>query len=71
VLSEIASHGYVILAIGALEKEPGREHISTQSSMLVEAMDWMIAQSKNKKSEYYKLIDTDKIAVMGQSCGGV
>jgi dienelactone hydrolase len=70
VLSEIASHGYIILAIGPLAKEPLPKPASTPSSMLIDAIDWIVAQSRNKKSEYYNQVDTSKIAAMGQSCGG-
>ncbi|GAB3241367.1 hypothetical protein GCM10027346_36720 [Hymenobacter seoulensis] len=70
VLSEIASHGYLILAIGALAKEPPSAPASTPSAMLVGAVDWIVAQSQNKKSEYYQRVDPTKIAAMGQSCGG-
>ncbi|WP_426059263.1 chlorophyllase/cutinase-like alpha/beta fold protein [Hymenobacter sp. B1770] len=70
VLSEIASHGYLIIAIGALAKEPLKTPASTPSSMLLAAIDWIVAQSMDKKSEYYKRIDISKIAAMGQSCGG-
>jgi dienelactone hydrolase len=70
VLSEIASHGYVIIAIGALAKEPIPKPASTPSSMLIDAADWIVTQSRDKKSEYYNRVDVGKMAAMGQSCGG-
>jgi hypothetical protein len=70
VLSEIASHGYLIIAIGPLPKGPAVAHVSTPSKMLLDAIDWMVAQSRDKASAYYGLADTNKIAAMGQSCGG-
>ncbi|MFT2009257.1 chlorophyllase/cutinase-like alpha/beta fold protein [Pontibacter sp. 13R65] len=70
VLSEIASHGYIIVAIGPLAKTPVEKPSSTESSMMIDAVNWIESQSKDKKSEYHKLVDLGKIAAMGQSCGG-
>ncbi|MBC6613246.1 alpha/beta hydrolase [Hymenobacter sp. BT507] len=70
VLSEIASRGYVIVAIGPLARTLAPKPTSTESSMLLDAVTWITAQSKDKKSEYYQRVATDKIAAMGQSCGG-
>lgn len=71
VLTEIASHGYIIIAIGALELTAGtREHASTESSRLIDAMDWIERQAANPESEYYQRAAVDKLAAGGQSCGG-
>ena len=71
VLSEIASHGYIVIAIGALQMTfDDREHGRAEASMLIDAIDWATAQSKNKESEYYNNVDLNKIAIGGQSCGG-
>ena len=42
----------------------------TYARQLLEAMDWLTDQSADTKSEYYHLVDLDKVAAMGQSCGG-
>ncbi|MBV9248255.1 MAG: hypothetical protein JO227_03270 [Acetobacteraceae bacterium] len=34
-------------------------------------MNWAIAENGREGSQYYKKLDTSKIAVMGQSCGGI
>jgi hypothetical protein len=39
--------------------------------MLVDAIDWAIAQNGDKSSQYYRKLDTSKIAVAGMSCGGL
>ncbi|MBE6286846.1 MAG: alpha/beta hydrolase [Mediterranea massiliensis] len=71
MLIEIASHGYVVIAIGEMQNYPfDRKEKSTPSSMLVEAIDWIIAKSTDKESEYYNLIDTNHISAAGHSCGG-
>lgn len=71
VLTEIASHGYIIIAIGALEMAPGtRQHASTESSRLFDAMDWIEEQATDPESEYHQRAAVDKLVAGGQSCGG-
>ena len=50
--------------------EPAPEPFRTYARQLLEAMDWLTDQNANKESEYYHLIDLEKVAAMGQSCGG-
>ena len=50
--------------------EPAPAPFRTYSRQLLEAMDWITDQNANEQSEYYHLIDLDKVAAMGQSCGG-
>lgn len=71
VLSEIASHGYVVIAIGALEMTPGeRQSRQTKATMLTDAIDWIAAQNADEASDYHQKVDLSKIASGGQSCGG-
>ncbi|MCR4825170.1 MAG: hypothetical protein K5849_07450 [Bacteroidales bacterium] len=42
----------------------------TYARQLLEALDWITDQNGNDQSEYYHLIDLEKVAAMGQSCGG-
>ena len=70
-LSEIASHGYLVIAIGPLEPEQNVRGSRTKSSQLVDGIDWAIAQNENQSSVYYGKIATNKIAVGGMSCGGL
>lgn len=77
-LLEIASHGFLAIAIGppvvpaagAAPRAPGAGP-ATKSSQLVDAMNWAIAENARKGSPYFKKLDTGKIAVMGMSCGGI
>jgi hypothetical protein len=43
----------------------------TTTAQLIEAIDWAIAENSRPGSRYYGKLDTAKIAVAGQSCGGV
>jgi dienelactone hydrolase len=82
LLGEVASHGYLAIATGPIGREPAVpgprppaagalpfEQAKTES--LVKAIDWAIAENARKGSPYYGRIDTTKIAVAGQSCGGL
>ncbi|KAA5545871.1 alpha/beta fold hydrolase [Roseiconus nitratireducens] len=73
-LSEIASHGYLVLAIGLLDQIEERDETSRQktlSSQLLAALDWAIAESERSGSQFDRKIDTSKVAAMGMSCGGL
>lgn len=66
ILTEWASHGFLVIANG----RPNGSG-STDSDMLIEAVDWAVAENSRVGSKYRGRIDTTKIAVMGQSCGGI
>lgn len=68
-LSEVASHGFLVIAIGIMPPEQGGGR--TTASQLIDAIDWAIAQNSDKTSHYYNKVDTQKIAVCGMSCGGL
>jgi hypothetical protein len=71
-LNEVASHGFLVIAIGLMPKETGEQvKDKSESSQLLKAIDWAIAQNSNKQSPYYNKIDITKIAVSGMSCGGL
>jgi len=70
-LSEVASHGFLVIAIGPMPQEGQRGGGRSASSQLIDAIDWAIARNSNKTSPYYGKIDTTKIAVSGMSCGGL
>ena len=48
---------------------PGPPH--SRTSQLIDAMNWVVAENSRAGSKYFHRLDTDRIAVMGQSCGGV
>ena len=72
-LSDIASHGYLVVAIGpagdaVVGGSEGRTG-QTQASQLLDGVDWAGKQNSLQGSEYFGKIDTSKVALMGQSCG--
>lgn len=71
-LSEIASHGFLVLAVGSVTNaliNTGEQ--GADSRMMLDAIDWAIAENNRPASPYYQKIETTKIAAMGQSCGGL
>lgn len=73
-LSEIASHGFLVIAIGPMPtegKRGGGAGGPTKASLMTDAINWAIAQHTNAASQYAGKLDTSKIAVAGMSCGGL
>jgi hypothetical protein len=74
-LSQVASNGFLIVAIGQAVSAAtlGSEAPTgaTRSSLLTDGINWAIAENNRRDSPYSGKLDTAKIAVMGQSCGGV
>jgi dienelactone hydrolase len=77
-LTQIASHGYLAIAIGAKDgggrgQGPGAQAATPtiHDAMLTQAIDWAVKENGDRASRFYNKIDTSKVAVMGQSCGGL
>lgn len=73
-LNELASQGYLVVAIGLLdqlETRNERARLPTRSVQLVEALDWLTAQQAAPGGPYEGRLATDKVAAMGMSCGGL
>lgn len=71
MLSEIASHGYLVIALGALQNRlDDRPLNKSPNEQMVQALDWISAQNAERASEYYASVDLTKVAFAGQSCGG-
>ena len=66
-LSEIASHGYLVIANGA---PGGGGNNDGHETELLKAIDWAIAENNRECSQFYGKLNVDKIATMGWSCGG-
>ncbi|MBC6366271.1 alpha/beta hydrolase-fold protein [Algoriphagus sp. AK58] len=67
-LNEVASHGFLVIAIGTMPKQMD---LRSKSHKLLDAIDWAIAQNADPNSPYFQKLDTQKIAVSGMSCGGL
>lgn len=72
-LSEIASHGFLVVAIGPMPKDGKRGSGGgpTKSTLLTDAIDWAVAQNASASGPYAGKLDIAKIAVAGMSCGGL
>ena len=70
-LSEVSSHGFLVVAIGPMPQEGERGKGKSTSSQLLDAINWAIAQNSDKQSPYFNKIDVSKISVSGMSCGGL
>ncbi len=70
-LSEVSSHGFLVIAIGPMPLEGEKGTGKSTSSQLLDAVNWAVAQNGDKKSPYYHKIDVSKISVSGMSCGGL
>lgn len=66
-LSTIASHGFVVLSTVPQE---GAERRSANADDMRAAIDWAAKENARSGSPLLGKIALDKVAVMGQSCGG-
>jgi dienelactone hydrolase len=92
-LSELASHGYLVIAIGPIgpaglegsgEAQPAGAGRSAEApapsasgasrttpAQLLQAIEWAAAENRRVGSPLAGRIASDRVAVMGQSCGGL
>ncbi len=71
MLTDLASYGYVVVAIGELQMFAQHEKDRhTPSTMVTKALDWVSQQVADPASTYYDKVDAEKIAAAGHSCGG-
>jgi hypothetical protein len=74
-LRQIASHGYVIVALGTpggTASAPADSTTdATQASQMIEAIAWAERETAREGGPFYRRIDVSRIAVGGHSCGGL
>lgn len=81
-LAEIASHGFIVLAIGPYRDAPAPRQqrpadpaewppFETRYSQLLDALDWVAAENGRTGSPLAGKVEVEKVAVMGHSCGGL
>jgi hypothetical protein len=76
-LTELASHGYLVISSGPVRTlpvprsaTPGGDALS-KTSQLFDAIAWATTENQRRGGDYYGRIDLSKVAVMGTSCGGL
>lgn len=71
MLNEMASHGYLVVAIGKMKVDDNeREDGGSNEKQVEEAINWVVKQVSLKTSDYYKAVDVNNVAAAGHSCGG-
>jgi hypothetical protein len=82
-LLEIASHGYLVLALGRIYSGPGAPPVPerpdpdtppsgrTLAKDLTDGISWALAENQRPGSPYQGRIDPQQVAVSGFSCGGL
>lgn len=72
-LTEIASHGYMVVSVGTFDElsdEQIRSLGMTDTEYLVQAINVMEKLNADPKSAFYQKVNMKQVASMGQSCGG-
>src|SRR5690606_23280878 len=81
-LAEVASHGFIVLAIGPYRDSPApREQrpadpadwppFETHYRQMQDALEWIAAENARQGSPFLDKVVVEKVAVMGHSCGGL
>lgn len=81
-LAEIASHGFIVIAIGPYrDTPPPREQrpedpaewppFETHYSQMFDALEWIAAENGRQGGAFQDKVSVDRVAVMGHSCGGL
>jgi hypothetical protein len=85
-LAEIASYGYLVVAVGQWRSGPGATSPAapqaatpggvlpppaTSAKDVLAGLDWALAENSRKGSKYHGRIATHEVAVAGHSCGGL
>lgn len=71
MLNDLASYGYLVVALGEMQDSINdRELHKSPNEDMIRAIDWAEAQNKDSKSQYFRKLDLDYVALGGQSCGG-
>lgn len=81
-LAEVASQGFIVMAIGPWRDTPAPRQqrpadpaewppFETNWTQLFDGLDWLAAENARTGSVFEGRVATDKVAVMGHSCGGL
>ena len=81
-LAEVASHGFIVLAIGPYRDSPAPRAprpadpaewppFETHYGQMFDALEWIAGENGRPGSPFHGKVVIDKVAVMGHSCGGL
>lgn len=84
-LTEIASYGYVLMAVGEwrIEHDPDEAKVwelddekstlktNDAKSLVNTALNWLEKENQRAGSEFYQTVNTHNVAALGYSCGGI
>lgn len=81
-LAEIASHGFIVLAIGPYRDTPAPRlqrpsdpaewpPFETRYTQMFDALEWIRTENSRPGSLFHTRVDVDNVAAMGHSCGGL
>ena len=81
-LAEIASHGFIVLALGPYRDSPAPRQpraadpaqwppFETSYKQMLDALDWITTENRRSGSPFNGKVAVDKVAAMGHSCGGL
>jgi len=70
MLREMASHG-ILVVVDATPGGTGTTSTNGTAAGLLKGVDWAEKENERPCSKYYHKLDTKKVAVSGQSCGGI
>lgn len=65
-LAEITAAGYLVVS----DNNPVAT-FPTTAEMMIETLDWAETQNSDPSSIYFRKLDTENMALMGHSCGGL
>ncbi|WNE95162.1 hypothetical protein PS467_07290 [Streptomyces luomodiensis] len=67
----VASHGFIVIAVGGFDQPDQDEEGTPEPDVLRDAITWAERENQRKGSSLLHRIDTRRIAVGGNSCGGL
>jgi len=84
LLAEIASHGYIVIAVGRNDVDYATTDLDESArsanglpvqildpQILTRGLDWILKENLRVGSPYFRKVQASEVAYMGQSCGGV
>lgn len=75
LLTELASHGYLVVSVGPIVRDfdrppPGLNLSDSRPEQMLKAIDWAVAENARPGGPLAGKVDVAAVAAMGTSCGG-